>query len=73
MIGWVDHAKAEFVFVVFSNGGKHQYDHFINFNRNASSNNFELDKIEFEDPLHFNGAEPKRITLFYDGKFTGDK
>ncbi|MEN9370425.1 MAG: hypothetical protein RI952_1290 [Bacteroidota bacterium] len=69
MMGWVDSEKAEFILVVFSNGGQHQYDYFINFNHNTSSGKFELDKIEFENYLHSNGQKPKRITIYKDGKY----
>ncbi|MCX8478518.1 MAG: hypothetical protein ORN56_01870 [Chitinophagales bacterium] len=60
MMGWVDKEKAAFVLVVFKNGGEHQYDYFIDFNFNNSSNKFELDKIGFENYLHLKGQKPKR-------------
>jgi hypothetical protein len=73
MMGWVDNAKAEFILVVFTNGGEHQYDYSINFNYNTSSDKFELDKIEFDNYLHRNGQNSKRITIYKDGKYGGDK
>lgn len=73
MMGWVDNEKAEFVFVVFKNGGEHQYDFFINFNANASTNKFELDKIEFENYLGLSGQKPKHIIIYKDGKYVVDK
>jgi hypothetical protein len=73
MVGWVDNKNAEFVFVVFTNGGEHQYDYFINFNYNTSSEKYELDKIEFENYLHLNGQKPKRIFIYKDGEYIGDK
>ncbi len=73
MMGWVDSEKAEFVLVVFTNGGEHQYDYFINFIPKNSTNIFELDKIEFENYLHLNGQNPKRTTIYKDGKYVGDK
>jgi hypothetical protein len=73
MMGWVDNEKAEFILVTFKNGGEHHFDYFINFNHNNSSGKFELDKIEFENYLHSNGQKPKRITIFKDGKYVGDK
>ena len=73
MMGWVDKEKAEFILVVFTNGGEHQYDYFINFSFNTSTNKFELDKIEFENYLHSNGQKPKRITIYKDGKYIGEK
>ena len=72
MMGWVDKEKAEFILVVFTNGGEHQYDYFINFITKTSTNKFELDKIEFENYLHLNGQKPKRITIYNDGKYIGD-
>jgi hypothetical protein len=73
MMGWVDKEKAEFILVVFTNGGEHQYDYFINFNYNTSSDKFELDNIEFENYLHLNGQKPKRTTIYKDGKYVEDK
>lgn len=73
MMGWVDKQKAEFVLVVFTNGAEHQFDYFINFIANTSTNKFELDKIEFENYLHLKGQKPKRITIYNDGKYLVDK
>lgn len=73
MAGWVDNNNAEFVFVVFTNGGQHQYDYFMNFITNTSTNKFELDKITFENYLHLNGQTPKRIIIYKDGKYVADK
>lgn len=73
MMGWVDKEKAGFILVVFSNGGEHQYDYFIDFAYNATRKEFELEKIEFENYLDGNGQKPKRITLYKDGKYVADK
>jgi len=73
MMGWVENKKAEFVFVVFTNGGEHQYDYFINFITKTPTNKFELDKIEFENYIHLNGQKPKRILIYKDGKYVADK
>ena len=73
MMGWVDKVNASFLFVVFTNRCEHQYDYTINFNFNKSSDKFELDKIEYENYLHSNGQKPKRITLYKDGNYIGDK
>lgn len=73
MIGWVDKEKAEFVLVVFTNSGEHQYDYFINFINKASTNKFELDRIEFENYLLLKGQKPKRIIVFQDGKYVPNK
>ncbi|HRH64672.1 MAG TPA: hypothetical protein PLU53_00090 [Bacteroidia bacterium] len=73
MVGWVDKESAAFVLVVFSNGSEHQYDCFINFTRNTSTNAFDLDKIEVENYLHRKGEKPDRITIYKDGNFVGDE
>jgi hypothetical protein len=73
MMGWADKEKAEFILVVFTNGGEHQYDYFINFNYNTSSDKYDLDNIEFENYLHLNGRKPKRTTIYIDGKYLGYK
>jgi hypothetical protein len=48
LIGWVESDKAEFIFVIFSNGGKHQYDYFLNYTYNITLQQFELTKVKFE-------------------------
>jgi hypothetical protein len=73
MMGWVEKENAQFTLVVFTNGFKHQYDYFINFNFNTSTNNFVLDKIDFENYLDYSGQKPKRINVYNDGKYVGDK
>jgi len=73
MMGWVDKENAQFTLVVFTNGFKHQYDYFINFNYNTLLYKFELDKIEFENYVHSNGQKPKRITIYKDGNYFGEK
>ena len=50
LMGWVDNEKAEFIFVVFSNGFRHQYDYNINYRYNAKLKVFELEKLEFKSP-----------------------
>ena len=69
MIAWVDKEIAEFIFVVFTNGGEHQFDYFINFIANSSSNKFELHKIEFENYLQLNGQKPRRIIVYENGNY----
>lgn len=49
MVGWVEVEKAEFIFVIFSNGGKHQYDYFINYDYNSTSKQYELKSVKFEN------------------------
>ncbi len=73
MMGWEDKVKAEFILVIFTNGGEHQYDYTINFNYNSKRKEFVLDKIEFENYLHYKEAKPKRITIYTDNKYVGDK
>lgn len=73
LIAWVDSKSAEFVFVVFTNGGEHQYDYFINFISNNTTNQYDLDKIEFENYLQLNEQKPKRTKIFEDGQYIIDK
>ena len=73
MMGWVDKEKAEFILVIFSNGGGHQYDYFIDFTYNSSQKEFELGKIEFENYIDSNGQKPARITIYEDGKYVADE
>lgn len=73
MMGWVEYKKAEFIFVVFSNGAEHQCDYFIHFVSKDSTNKFELDRVEFENYLHLKGQKPKRIIVYKNGKYIADK
>jgi hypothetical protein len=50
MPGWVFKENAEFIFVVFSDGFKHQYDYTLRYVRNPKTKKFELTKIEFKGP-----------------------
>ena len=50
LIGFVDKASANFTFVIFSNGFKHQYDYVIDYTYNAKLKKFELKNIEFKGP-----------------------
>lgn len=50
VLGWVDQVKAEFIFVVFSNGFDHQYDYNIDYKYNIKSKNFELENVLFNGP-----------------------
>jgi hypothetical protein len=50
LIGWVNKYRAEFIFVVFSNGFEHRYDCHINYNYNDKLKVFELENIEFKGP-----------------------
>ena len=50
LLGWVEKEKAEFIFVVFSNGFDHQYDYNIKHKYNAERKEFELERLEFKGP-----------------------
>lgn len=50
LMGWMDIEKADFLFVVFSNGFQHQYDYSINYKYNTKLKAFELEKVEFKGP-----------------------
>lgn len=49
LIGWVDNTKAEFMFVVFSNGFDHQYDYNIKYSYNKKTKKYEMVSIKFID------------------------
>lgn len=70
MMGWVDKVNASFIFVIFSNGGQHQYDYFIDYNYNSKAKAYCLTKIDFEDHQQVNDKKPKHISLFCNGMFT---
>ncbi len=49
MVGWVNHKKAEFIFVTFSNRGRHQFDFFINYVFDVSHGDYHVVESRFED------------------------
>ncbi|HPS61937.1 MAG TPA: hypothetical protein PLK82_02690, partial [Bacteroidales bacterium] len=50
LVGWVDRAKAEFMFVVFSAGFRHQYDYHLTYLSGQGESNWKLDKLERKGP-----------------------
>lgn len=50
LFGWVEKEKAEFTFIVFSNGFDHMYDYNLSYKYNIKNNIFELDKLQFKGP-----------------------
>lgn len=50
LMGWVEDTKAEFIFVVFSNGFSHQYDYHIHYTYNTAQKKFELSNLEYKGP-----------------------
>ena len=50
LIGWIEEEKAEFIFIVFSNGFAHQYDYNIDYTYNVKQKKFELKNIQFKGP-----------------------
>lgn len=49
LMGWVNQSAGEFIFVVFSNGFKHQYDCTINYSYDPGLKYMALKKITFKD------------------------
>lgn len=72
LMAWLEIEKAEFIFVVFTNGGVHQYDYFINFLFNADKNKFELDNIEFENYINTSSQKPNRKIILSNGHYLRD-
>ena len=70
MIGWVDQVNASFILVIFSNGGQHQYDYFIDYDYNSKAKNYTLKRITLEDYRKLIESKPIHINLFSDGKYT---
>ena len=48
LIGCVEQTKAEFIFVTFYPGFKHQFDCYINYTLNTNSKTFELENARVE-------------------------
>jgi len=69
LMGFVDVNNANFIFITFTNGFKHQYDYFIDFNYDSKTNKYILKTIEFEDYRQHKGEKPHRSTVYNDGKY----
>ena len=50
LMGWVEKADAEFIFIVFSNGFEHIYDYTIHYTYNIKKESFELANLQFKGP-----------------------
>ncbi len=70
MMGWVDKVNASFILVIFSNGGQHQYDYFIDYDYNSMAKNYTLKRISLEDYRKLIENKPIHISIFSDGKYT---
>jgi hypothetical protein len=70
MMGWVDKVNASFILVTFSNGAKHQYDYFMDYNYNETTKQYWLSSIAIEDYRDLINNKPKRTSLFSNGKYT---
>lgn len=52
MMGWVDIARVEFIFVTFSNNGAHEFDYFINYKYDSASKRFISSASSFKNYLY---------------------
>jgi hypothetical protein len=52
MIGWVEQKKSEFIFVIFSNGGEHQFDYFSNYIYDTERKSWKVEQDRFEYYLY---------------------
>lgn len=50
LMGWVEKDHAEFLFVVFSNGFKHQYDYILEYAYDQKIKKWNLSKLELKGP-----------------------
>lgn len=50
LMGWVEKDHAEFLFIVFSNGFKHQYDYVLQYAYDQKIRKWNLSKQEFKGP-----------------------
>jgi hypothetical protein len=48
LIGWVDKEKADFIFVIFSNGFRHQYDCTISYRYQVRQKQFKMEQLQFK-------------------------
>ena len=73
LFGFVEKEKAEFIFVIFTNGFAHQYDYILTFTSNLPTNKFNLDKVEFDNYLQPNGQKSNRTIIYKDGHFVREE
>lgn len=65
MMGWVNKTNAEFTLVVFNHGAHHQYDCFLNYDYQASTQKYILTNLAFEDYRTLtSGKKPERIPFY---------
>lgn len=69
LIGWINSDNADFIFIVFKDGMKHQFDYFINFEKSPSSGEMQVSKIEFECYLPSYCSKSKRQILYKNGTY----
>ena len=72
LIGWVDKPEADFLFVVFTNGFEHQYDYSIKFKFNSDSQEYKLDKVDYENYVLNKGKKPQLINIYKENKYVVD-
>lgn len=73
LIGWLEKGTAQFTFITFSNGARHQFDCFLEYRYNLKNHEFVQESVRFEDYHYSPDNKLKRIAVFQDGKYTGDK
>jgi hypothetical protein len=64
LMGWVEKEKADFIFVVFTNGFVHQFDYYLYFSWVDSTKKFELDKIDVENYKLVESQKSERVTIY---------
>lgn len=73
LIGFIEHDRAEFIFVTFYPEFHHQYDCHMNFKCNSQKKEFELDKLQIEILIYNKEGKADHYAIYQDGKHVGDK
>ncbi len=73
LIGWVEKTKAEFTFVAFWPGFRHQFDAYVNYRYNAASKTFELQPVRVEVLVYGKDGTADHYEVYEDGRKAGMK
>ena len=73
MMGWVEEAQAEFLFVAFYPEFKHQYDCYLNYNYDTQNKTFVLESQRIEVVINGADGKPDHLAVYEKGKYVGDK
>lgn len=73
LMGWVDHTKADFVFVTFYPEFNHKYDCYSYYKIDSKTNEYLLDKIIMEILIYGQDGKASHYEVYQNNKYIGNK